>query len=282
MITYDYVQLSELTTFKQAGRLKTLVIAETLADLTAIVRDHPDFYVLGKGSKLLINPDSDRHFFIKLSRAFQPVAVHNQQFHVSAGTPSATLLTLMKHHSLSGLEFLAGVPVTVGGIITMNFGCHGHSISQFVKQVHVLTDTGEERWLSGEELHFSYRHSLFQEQHWIILDAVFSLTPDRPETIQHRIKDYIQKRKISQPFRAHSFGSIFKNPAGHSAGQLIDAAGFRGYRHGSVQISEIHANFMVNCGNGSFQEAVDLIHMVQNAVQERYNILLEPEVRLIG
>jgi UDP-N-acetylmuramate dehydrogenase len=190
-------------------------------------------------------------------------------------------MKLLLTHELTGLEFSAGVPASVGGMIAMNFGCWGQEICDDVLRIKIVTPEGESRWISKDEAQFGYRSSIFQQEPWIITQVQFQLKKAKPEDIKTKQLDNIALRLEKQPLREKTFGSTFKNPEGHFAGQLIEDAGYKGVPKGAVMFSPRHANFLVNQGGGTFAAAVELISEVQNSVWEKNKIKLETEVKII-
>ncbi len=193
-----------------------------------------------------------------------------------------TLLSICQRNGLSGLEFCAGVPATVGGMVTMNFGCWGESLSDWIERVCILTEQGQERWLENKEMEFGYRSSLIQRKPWIVLEAFFRYNVSSSETVKTRIREYAKKRIMHQPLKEKTFGSVFKNPLNHYAGKLLEELGYKGKEQGHCKLSDRHANFLVNCGNASFEEAKTYLEAIQAHVKREKNINLELEVRLVS
>lgn len=181
---------------------------------------------------------------------------------------------------LSGLEFAHGIPGTVGGGVFMNAGAYGGELCQVCRSVEIMDLQGCIRTLSNEEMKFSYRHSILEEQFAIVISAVFELTPKPSEEIRERMKELMGKRLASQPLDKPSAGSAFKRPVGGYAAALIDEAGLKGFRVGDAAISEKHAGFAVNLGNATANDVKNLLSRVSDIVFERSGIRLEPEVRI--
>lgn len=181
---------------------------------------------------------------------------------------------------LSGLEFAHGIPGTVGGGVFMNAGAYGGELCQVCRSVEIMDLQGCIRTLSNEEMKFSYRHSILEEQFAIVISAVFELTPKPSEEIRERMKELMGKRSASQPLDKPSAGSAFKRPVGGYAAALIDEAGLKGFRVGDAAISEKHAGFAVNLGNATASDVKNLLSRVSDIVFERSGIRLEPEVRI--
>jgi UDP-N-acetylmuramate dehydrogenase len=276
------VPIAQLTTFQNAGTVKEVVVLESLQDARHFLSLKLPFYVLGKGSNVLINPEGSHQRFVQISPGFSNAQVSGTQLKISAGTPVNILMKLLQEHGLSGLEFSAGVPASIGGMVAMNFGCWGEEVSKYIENVHVLDLQGNSVWLTQKEMDFSYRHSRIQTDHFLVVEVILNLRPENPEIIKSKILENIKTRSDKQPLRDKTFGSTFKNPAGHFAGALIEKAGFKGKAQGDVKFSDKHANFMVNNGEGTFHDAFTLIQNVQYAAQHQLNVTLETEVKLIS
>jgi len=275
------VALSRLTTFKNAGEIETLKVLHNEAALRDLYGSGTSFVLLGKGSNMVINPDGPRQLFVQISPDFFPVSVSGQEVTVSSGMHLAKFLQFCSDQGWSGLEFAAGVPASLGGMAVMNFGCWGQEMASYVKSVYVMNESGETFWVDKADIQYGYRDSIFQHHSWVILKLVLLLNREEPDRIRNKIRQYIHDRGAKQPLRASTFGSVFRNPEGKSAGQLIDSLGLRGHRFGGVKISEQHANFFENEGAGTFQDLMSAIEGVQSQVKTRYDILLQPEVKII-
>lgn len=218
---------------------------------------------------------------LQISPTIIPIEHHQSSLRVGAGVTVAKLMKYCQTFGLGGLDFCAGVPASVGGMVAMNFGCWGWEFSQFVQRVYIMDEAGKDRWIPGSELSFGYRTSRVHTDSWIVLGVELALEESSPERVKEKIHYRIAERLEKQPLRAKTFGSIFKNPEGDFAARLIEQAGFKGKGVGDVVISGQHANFMVNQGDGEFDEVVALISKIKAKVSEANHIDLEPEVRLV-
>ena len=199
---------------------------------------------------------------------------------VMAGVTMSRAAVFAANLGMSGLEFAHGIPGSIGGGVYMNAGAYGGEISQVCHRVQVMDRQGNTRWLSREEMAFSYRHSVLEETGDIVICAEFTLTPAEPEAIKARMKELIGKRSASQPLDLPSAGSAFKRPVGGYAAALIDAAGLKGFRVGNAAISEKHAGFAVNLGGATANDVKALLKTVSDRVFEQSGIRLEPEIRI--
>ena len=199
---------------------------------------------------------------------------------VMSGVTMSRAAVFAANLGMSGLEFAHGIPGSIGGGVYMNAGAYGGEICQVCHRVQVMDRQGNTRWLSREEMAFSYRHSVLEETGDIVICAEFTLTPAEPEAIKARMKELIGKRSASQPLDLPSAGSAFKRPVGGYAAALIDAAGLKGFRVGNAAISEKHAGFAVNLGGATANDVKALLKTVSDRVFEQSGIRLEPEIRI--
>ena len=199
---------------------------------------------------------------------------------VMAGVSMTRAAVFAANLGLAGLEFAHGIPGTVGGGVYMNAGAYGGEICQVCKSVDVMDMDGNIRTFTNDEMKFSYRHSVLEDQGGIVISAVFELTSDDTDAIRARMKDLMARRSASQPLDKPSAGSAFKRPAGGFAAALIDQAGLRGYRVGDAAVSEKHTGFAVNLGNATAADVRQLLEQVAHIVYEKSGIQLEPEVRI--
>jgi UDP-N-acetylmuramate dehydrogenase len=281
------VSLGEITSFQTIGVAPRLITVHSLSALNQFLQRSAKFRIIGKGSNTVISPDID-YDLLKIHSRFDPTLLYSKPLQpttliVSAGTTVPELMKLLIKRCLSGLEFVAGVPASVGGMVAMNFGCWGNEISQFLESIYVISRPFKPEILSNKQLQFSYRNSIFlnnsDSEYPIILGARFNLNPASKDDIQTNIKSAIQRRQTSQPYQVRTFGSVFKNPPGYAAGKLIEGLGLKNYQIGDVKISDKHANFFVNCGNATFSDITALILDVQRRVKRHYGITLTPEVQ---
>ena len=182
---------------------------------------------------------------------------------------------------LAGFEFASGIPGTLGGAVAMNAGAYGGEIKDRILGAMLLLPNGERRYYQKEELELGYRSSLVQKESLIVLWALFAFETGDISEIEQTMQDLNARRKEKQPLQYASAGSTFKRPEGYFAGKLIENAGLRGYRVGDVMVSEKHCGFVVNVGEGTYDEARQVIEHVQKTVQEKFNVWLETEVKMV-
>ncbi|NLT95680.1 MAG: UDP-N-acetylmuramate dehydrogenase, partial [Clostridia bacterium] len=186
------------------------------------------------------------------------------------------------NQGLSGLEFAIGIPGTVGGAIVMNAGAHGSGMADIVTNVTVMDRGGNFFELTNSDLEFSYRSSKLKGKEYIVIEAVFKLKNGNVTEIKSKMDAYLSMRKAKQPWQYPNAGSVFKNPPGDSAGRLIEAIGAKGWQIGGAQVSQIHANFIINRGGATSQDVLALMEKVKEEVKQKFNIVLEPEVLILG
>ena len=237
--------------------------------------------LMGNGSNLLIRDGGFRGLAIRLGKPFSHIEPWEGGLYAQAGALLSVLASEAAAASLTGLEFAQGIPGTVGGGVYMNAGAYGGEVGNRIETVTVL-DRGAVREVPGGEMRFGYRHSRAMEEGWIILEARFRLEKGEREQIDAAMRDFAARRKEKQPLNYPSAGSFFKRPAGHFAGALIEGAGLKGKSIGGAQVSEKHAGFLINTGGAKAQDFLKLMRLVQEAVQEKYGVALQPEVRIVG
>ena len=237
--------------------------------------------ILGNGSNLLIADSGFDGLVIHLGRALSEVSVFANTLTAQAGASLAAAARAAAQASLTGLEFAAGIPGSIGGAVCMNAGAYGGEIAQVIVSARVLTPEGV-RTVSKDELSLGYRSSAVMQNGWVVLEATFELAPGSPDEIKATMADLAARRREKQPLQYPSCGSFFKRPVGYYAGALIEQAGLKGYRVGDAQVSEMHAGFVINRGHATSSEIYRLMQEVQRRVQAQFGVPLEPEVRLIG
>lgn len=275
------------TSFKVGGPAETLIIPYESEDIYNILKfskenDIP-ISVIGSGTNLLVSDKGVKGIVIKINSPYENISFSGERVKVSAGVKISKLLYECMNRNLSGLEFLTGIPGTVGGAICMNAGIGTHSISMFFLKGSVIDmDTLDVKELSHKDFSFDYRWSVIQKSKKIILDAVFGLKEGEFSEISEKVKILQDKRLKTQPLNFPNAGCIWKNPPETFAGKLIEEAGLKGFSIGGASISDLHANFIVNSNNAKAQDIYDLIRYVEDIVYNKFNICLEREIKLFG
>lgn len=279
--------LAKHTTIKIGGPADIFIepnSTDSLCKAMEIIKKHDaKWTVIGRGSNLLVADKGIEGVVIKLGVGMDNFELDEETLTVGGGYSVIRLATIISKQGLSGLEFASGIPGSIGGAVYMNAGAHGSDMSKILVKARILFDDGTIEWLSNEELGFSYRTSVLQEERpGICLEAVLKLAKgDKADivAVMQKNKDY---RRDTQPWNYPCAGSIFRNPLPNYAGQLVEAAGLKGYQIGGAKISEMHGNFIVNAGGATAQDVLDLIAFVKKTILEKYDVSMETEVEIIG
>lgn len=190
---------------------------------------------------------------------------------------------LAKENSLKGLEFCCGIPGNIGGAVKMNAGAYGGEVSQVLESCKYLDENGNVKTIKNEDMKFSYRHSIFIENpKWVILEATFKLSHGDKNEIEKIMSDNMLARKTKQPLEYHSAGSVFRRPPGYFVGKLVQDSGLRGKNIGGAYVSEKHTGFIINKGEATCKDILDLIKYVQDTVYEKFNVYLQTEIEFVG
>lgn len=238
--------------------------------------------VIGYGTNLLVSDRGVRGIVVKIGPKLGRVTVRGREVLAEAGAALSRVTAASLKAGLSGLAFSAGIPGAVGGAVVMNAGAYGHSLGEVVQNVLTLGFDGSLTTKTREEMSFAYRSSIIQKEPAIVVEATLTLQEGDREQIRREMKECLDRRKQSQPLALPNAGSVFKNPPGHSAGQLIEASGLKGLTIGGAQVSLKHANFIVNLGTATARDVARLIDRIVHTVRERFGIELQPEVKSIG
>lgn len=280
------IPFSAMTTLKVGGPAKYIAQVRGADDAKAVQRcalehDIP-LLTVGNGSNLLVSDEGfDGIVLLMKNSAFSGISLWDNILCCQAGAPMAALAQTAAAASLTGFEPIGGIPGSAGGGIYMNAGAYGGQISDFISSVTVLKD-GEIVAYSREEMDFSYRHSRAMAENLLVLGAEFTLEKGDPEAIYAAMRDYNGRRREKQPLEYPSAGSFFKRPEGYYAGALIEQSNLKGVSVGGAQVSEKHAGFLINRGGATAKDFIDLMHLVQKTVFDKFGVQLENEVRIIG
>ncbi len=276
--------MKNFTTWKVGGKALALVEVRNGGCLDEVIssceREGIKWKILGRGSNVLVKDEGFPGVVIKLGGEFCELKREGNCIEGGAGAPLSHLVSFAREECLGGIEFLVGVPGTVGGAVRINAGCFGKEIGPLVKKVEIREENGNREWLNRDDLFFSYRYSNLKKEKIVILKAVFNLFPEEQEILEERIREFCYLRKEGQPLEWPSAGSVFLNPEGNSAARIIEEMGLKGLRLGRAQISSKHSNFIVNLGGAKSWEIEYLINWVQKEVYKNKGIWLEREVEL--
>lgn len=240
------------------------------------------YCVIGNGSNLLVGDKGVRGVVIELASREASIRITGNTIQAEAGAMLSKAANAAAEAGLTGMEFAAGIPGTVGGAIVMNAGAYGGEIKDVLVSVRVIDEYGDAKELPAEALGLSYRKSNIPENRTIVTEAVIRLAPGERQEIFDKMDDFKEQRREKQPLEYPSAGSTFKRPEGHFAGKLIMDAGLRGYQVGGARVSDKHCGFVINCGDASASDICRLMQDVTEEVERQFGITLEPEVKLLG
>lgn len=277
--------LAKHTHFGIGGETSAFIEISSVDELTRLARFQQKWQIpvaiIGRGSNLLVSDSGFDGICVKLINELAKLEIEGNQVIVGAGLSLPHLSKTMSRKGLSGLEFALGIPGAVGGALIMNAGAWGSSFGDVVTDVTVMTDTGELIKLTHHEAGFEYRRSGLDE-YFCITEATLTLESGDVDTITDKMQKLFKQKTDTQPFVEENAGCMFKNPAGDSAGRLIDICGLKGYRIGGAEVSTVHGNFILNVDNATAQDVLDLVAYIQKQVREQTGIYLHTEVKRIG
>lgn len=276
--------MNSYTTFRIGGPADYFFEPVDREDTTAIVRylqvqEFP-FVAIGRGSNLLVSNEGYRGAVVNMGTGLKSCRIDDDKIYVEAGLPLNRFVDLCIQHSLKGVEMLAGIPGTIGGAIIMNAGAYGGEISTYLTDIEIMRD-GTCTILPKDEAKFSYRHASFRE-HDVVVSARFRMPKGEREELERTRTELILKRNRKHPVNYPNCGSVFKNLPELPAAKYIEDAGLKGTQIGNAQISEKHANFIINLGGATASDVYNLIELVKKSVLEKFGILLQLEVKLLG
>ncbi len=273
------------TTFRIGGNADMFVspAVDKIPQIMVLAQEYQvPVTVIGNGSNLLVGDRGIRGLVLSVGKGADAVQVTGCQITAQAGALLSKVAAEAARNNLTGLEFAAGIPGNLGGAVVMNAGAYGGEIKDVLVSVEVLTPEGVVRTVEASDLDLGYRHSCIPKMGYIVLAVTLSLQPGNQQEIRDTMEDLKNRRIEKQPLEYPSAGSTFKRPQGYFAGKLIEDAGLRGYCCGGAQVSEKHCGFVINTGNATAQDVCTLIDDVRNKVYEKFQVELEPEVKMIG
>jgi UDP-N-acetylmuramate dehydrogenase len=280
--------MESYSTFRVGGKAEAVCFAEDSGSLERVLAYAKEtgtpYLVVGRGSNLLVKDGGVRGLVIILRgqlALWERTGEKRDLVFAGAGLHLSELLNACRQEGLAGLEFLAGIPGTVGGAVAMNAGAWGKATGDVVCEVEMIQPSGERIIKSRSNLCFSYRRFAMSEG-TVIVKAGFHCIPENPDVVAERVRHYLELRKKSQPLEYPSGGSVFKNPPKDYAGRLIERAGLKGFRIGGAMISGKHANFIVNTGGATAGDVLALMELARKKVKEETGVDLEPEIRVVG
>jgi UDP-N-acetylmuramate dehydrogenase len=278
--------MKEHTTFNIGGPADILVIPTCITELCRTLdfcREKSIPYVLlGQGSNVLVRDKGIRGMVIKLGNALKQFSISGEELYAEAGISLSQLAREAAEHGLSGLEFAEGIPGSLGGAVAMNAGAYQGEMKDVVYQVIALDGAGNYKLFNNEQSQFGYRSSIFQNGDYIIIAVRLHLKAGQREEILSTMQDLARQRQEKQPLEYPSAGSTFRRPAGHYVGPIIEELGLKGFSIGGAQVSSKHAGFIINKGQATAQDVMDLIRYIQELVREKYGLELKPEIKILG
>ncbi len=275
------------TNFKIGGNADVFVIAKNIEEIKSVIKFSKEnnilLTILGNGSNVLVSDKGIRGIVLQVgTKEIKIEKQKNALVEVEAGVMLGALAQVLLKQSISGFEFAAGIPGSIGGAIRMNAGAYGGEMKDIVKDVTVLNEKGEISVLTNEECEFSYRHSRFTDSKEIVIKVTLELPLGNEAEIKAKMDEYDQSRREKQPLNLPSAGSTFKRGSDFITAKLIDECGLKGYTSGDAQVSTLHAGFVVNLGNATAQDVLNVVSHVKQVVLEKTGKQIELEVELLG
>ena len=296
---YDYIKtlipeerilfhqpMKEYTTFRVGGEAECILMIHQEEELAKLIpylnQIDQEYFILGNGSNLLVGDKGYRGIVLKFDGEMEQIEVEGTRVTAKAGALLSKVAVAAKENGLTGLEFAAGIPGSIGGGVVMNAGAYDGEMKQVVEYVRVMDSDGQITTLDNDTMEFGYRTSIIKNRPYTVLEIVLQLAEGDREQIGAKMDELAQLRRSKQPLEYPSAGSTFKRPEGHYAGKLIMDAGLRGYRIGGAQVSDKHCGFIINTGKATAADIREVIEEVQERVKERFRVSLEPEVVFLG
>ena len=284
--------MAKHTTFKIGGLADCLIKVNSIEDLQTIIefanKEKIPLTIMGNGSNVLVLDGGIRGIVVKIdikkieigANGTRPFLHH--EITVGAGNKNIEVAQELLKQELTGFEELAGIPGTIGGAIRMNAGAHGKEIKDIVKTVTVMDYNGNIKQMQNEEMQFEYRNSIIAKEKIIVLEAVLELQKGNKEEIQNKMKEYANWRREKQPLEYPNAGSTFKRGEGFVTAALIDECGLKGYKIGGAEVSTKHAGFVVNTGNATAKDVIELTNYIKEKVYEKFQKNIELEIEVLG
>jgi len=278
MKIYKYHHMREYSNMKIGGIAKEMIIIEKKEEVVEILKTREKTFLIGNGTNTLI-PDRDMDIsFISLNKLNKIEDLGDGRVYVESGLNFDDLINFTEEKDYSGLENLAGIPGSVGGLIYMNGGAYGSEVFDYIEEVEIIDENFEIRKIKKSEIYVTYRNTEIQKKNWIVISAVFKFEMGFDK---ERVLELKGKREARHPLNMPNLGSTFKNPEGHFSAKLIIAAGVQGHRVGDMQVSNVHPNFLENCGRAKYNDVIEIIRIVKEKVKLDSGIELEEEIVII-
>ena len=276
--------LKNHTTMRVGGPAKYIFMPKNADEIKKVIEfcnsENEKYIIIGNGSNIIFSDEGFDGAVIKIFNMMKEFTVENDLIKADAGCILSKLANAARDNSLTGMEFAAGIPGTLGGAVVMNAGAYGKEMKDIIEYVDVLSTDGKLTRYKCEEMKFGYRKSII-DKNKIVISAGIRLKKGDKSEIEAKMLELKEKRTSKQPLEYPSSGSTFKRPEGMFAGKLIEDAGLKGYRVGGAMVSEKHAGFVINYDNATAEDILKLIEDVRNTVNNKFGVLLEPEVKII-
>lgn len=274
------------TTFKIGGPVDVLVIPESIEELQQIIaactKSQLPYLVFGLGSNILVREKGFKGVAIKLGNGLRSIQISGEYITAEAGIRLSELSKKAAQNGLSGLEFAEGIPGSLGGAVVMNAGAYNGEMKDILASVQAIDPHGKIKSFAKDEMEFSYRKSVFQHNGYIVVSAVLHLSKDDQTAIYQRMTEFAHQRREKQPLEYPSAGSTFRRPEGFYVGPMIEQMGLKGFKIGGAQVSTKHAGFIINTGDATANDVLQLIKYIQDKAQQQFGVDLRPEIVIIG
>ncbi|WP_347450801.1 UDP-N-acetylmuramate dehydrogenase [Acetoanaerobium noterae] len=284
ILTREYMK--NHTSFKIGGSADFLVTPRTVDQIQNLIitlkKENIPVFIMGNGSNLLVSDKGIRGVVIKLSKNFSSFSISGDEVTAQSGILLSTLSKSIVNESLSGFEFASGIPGTIGGAVTMNAGAYDSEMKNIVEEVMAMDMDGNIKTFTNQEMNFRYRKSRVTDETLVVLEAKLKLEKGNIEDIKAKIDDFTVRRTTKQPLTAYSAGSTFKRPEGYFAGKLIEDAGLKGIIMRNAAVSSLHSGFVINTGDATCENILELIEFIKLTVFSKFGVMLEEEVRVVG
>ncbi|MBZ4683922.1 MAG: UDP-N-acetylmuramate dehydrogenase [Fusobacteriaceae bacterium] len=270
--------MKDYSNMKIGGIAEKLIFIEKKEELLDVLEKEKDFFIIGNGTNTLIKDGKIDKTFITLKKLNSIKLLENNRVYVEAGLDFSKFIEFMEENNLSGLENLAGIPGSIGGLVYMNGGAYGTEIFDHIEEIEIIDDNNKLRKIKKENIKYSYRTTEIKEKNWIIISIIFKLEKGFNK---EKVQELTTKRENNHPLDLPNLGSTFKNPEGYYSAKLIIESGIQGYKIGGARISTKHPNFIVNEENAKYSDVIELIDFVKKSVKSKTGIDLEEEIIII-
>lgn len=278
MKIYNNINMKEYSNMKIGGVAKELIIFEDKSEIVEVLKEKNNIFVIGNGTNTLLNDQNLNYTFVSLKELKKAEVLEGNRVRIEAGLDFDKVIEYLEENDFGGIENLAGIPGSLGGLVYMNGGAYGTEIFDYIEKIEIIDENFVLREIEKKDLKFSYRKTEIQEKKWIVVSATFNFDKGFNK---ERVEELKEKREGNHPLNLPNLGSTFKNPDNHYSARLIIEAGLQGLQVGGAQISLKHPNFIVNHGEAKFDDVLELINRVKNGVKEKTGIELKEEIIIV-